>query len=68
MILFGAKAREDASAQSDIHPLTNSPVADWKLTYVTSMQSQSHHHLGKIVFAESTVIGSQRCRELVVGT
>jgi hypothetical protein len=33
-----------------------------------STQSHSNHHLGKIVFAESTVIGSERCRELVVET
>lgn len=41
-------------------------IARKRMTQVMNTHSHSDHHLGNIAFAESTVIGSERCRELVV--
>lgn len=39
-----------------------------RMTHLMNTHSHSDHHLRNIAFAESTVIGSKRCRELVVET
>lgn len=36
-----------------------------RMTHVMNTHSHSDHHLRNIAFAESTVIGSKRCREWV---